>query len=357
MRIRVDGVIEPGSTLPGSVHAAVTGRLKVMAGLDIAERRAPQDGRFRHSTGQGSRRRHVDIRVATLPTRHGERITLRLLDPRAGLISLEELGMAEASRAAFERAIERPFGMLLLTGPTGAGKTTTLYAALRRLVDSRPLNVLTVEDPIEYELPGVAQVAITRGDKVSFHRALRHLLRHDPDVMMIGEIRDAESADIAIKSALTGHLVLSTLHANTALGAVTRLLDLGVERFLIGATLRLLVAQRLVRRLCVHHTTRRPLSQVEATALGDPALAGTLVADAAGCRYCRARGYVGRLGLYEAVELDGAWGDRIVAGADEPALFEYARELGLPTLRDEARAAVLRGATSPTEAVKAVAAW
>lgn len=249
VRFRTDGELEEVRRVPAALQAGVTSRLKVMAGMDIAERRAPQDGAFawRMPGEAGRRLPPLDVRMATLPVRHGERITLRLLETDGERLTLDGLGLSAADRAVFGEVLAQPHGLVLLTGPTGSGKTTTLYAAIRLLLERGPLNVLTVEDPIEYEIPGVSQAEVDASDKVNFAKALRSLLRHDPDVIMIGEVRDAESLDTAVKAALTGHLVLSTLHTNDAVSAVTRLADMGLEAHLAAATLRLTVAQRLVR--------------------------------------------------------------------------------------------------------------
>lgn len=248
VRLRVDGELEKYRTLPSTVLNGLISRFKVLSGMDIAEKRAPQDGGFTHRFGAAAMK--IDIRVATLPTKHGERMTLRLLATQTETLTIERLGMMAHDQTIFEQMVSLPHGMILLTGPTGSGKTTTLYAALRKLIAAQVGNIITIEDPIEYAIPGVAQVEVDTADKVSFSRALRSVLRHDPDVVMIGEIRDFETADVAIKASLTGHLVFSTLHTNSAAGVVTRLADMGVQRYLIAATLRLAVSQRLVRKLC-----------------------------------------------------------------------------------------------------------
>ena len=278
VRFRVDGALEPYRRLPPNVAAGVISRFKVVGGMDIAEKRAAQDGAFRHKYGRAAQT--VDLRVATLPTKHGERMTLRFLGLHAETLTLERLGMSEDDLACFSRAIDNPHGLILLTGPTGSGKTTTLYAAIRRLMATEDLNILTVEDPIESEIRGVAQSEVDHADKVTFHNALRSLLRHDPDVIMIGEIRDAETADIAIKASLTGHLVFSSLHTNSAVSVVTRLADMGLDRFLVAATLRLAVAQRLVRRLCPRCRKTRQLTPSEARALNNPEAAGRVISRA-----------------------------------------------------------------------------
>lgn len=354
VRFRVDGVLERYRRLPVDTVQAVTGRFKVLAGMDIAEKRAPQDGRFRHSAGGNV---ELDIRTASLPTRYGERLTLRLLMLNARELTLEKLGMAPRDRMTFEHAIDKPHGLILLTGPTGSGKTTTLYAAIRRLISRENLNVITIEDPVEYEIPGVAQVEVDTADKVSFGKALRSVLRHDPDVLMIGEIRDGETADVAIKSALTGHLVFSTLHTNSAASVVTRLCDMGVERYLVAATLRLAVAQRLVRLLCSHCRRPRPLTERDAVALHAPDLAGQLIYEPAGCMYCANRGFVGRVGLFESLPITEELSRQIAHGAEEPDLIAEMRRQGFYQLFDDAREKLLAGETTLGEVLSAVTQW
>lgn len=355
VRFRVDGRLEEYRQLPIAAHLAIISRFKVVAGMDIAERRAPQDGRFTHQGGPGGMM--VDVRVASLPTRHGERMTLRLLAVQTRELTMEKLGLLEPDRQLVEQAIDRPHGMVLITGSTGSGKTTTLYAALRRLIARKSVNVITIEDPIEYDIHGVAQVEVDGADKVSFAKALRSVLRHDPDVVMIGEIRDRETADVAIKAALTGHLVLSTLHTNSAASAVTRLADMGTERYLVAATLRLAVAQRLVRRLCQHCRKPRPLSATEAALLAASHLAGETVYDPAGCIYCANRGYVGRLGIFELMPVDEALSRRIAEGCEEAELVSHLRTQGIPRLIDDGLTKLLAGETSPAELAAAVVAW
>ena len=318
VRFRIDGQLEEVLRIPSAMAAATVSRLKVLAALDIAERRSPQDGAFTWRMAGGGEVGPLDVRMATLPVRHGERVTLRLLETGGRRLTLDDLGMGAEVRDAFERVLKRPHGLVLLTGPTGSGKTTTLYAAIRRLLEGAPLNIVTVEDPIEYEIPGVAQAEVDSADKVNFAKALRSLLRHDPDVVMIGEIRDAESLDAAVKAALTGHLVLSTLHANGAKASVERLVDMGLDPHLITSTLRLAVAQRLVRRLC-------PACRVPAE--------GGFAAKSGGCAACAGRGYAGRVGVFEV----------------------YSPETGLETsMADDARAKFAAGVTSCAEVVKAV---
>lgn len=354
IRFRVDGVLEEHRSLPLVQFSGLSNRIKVLAELDIAERRLPQDGRFTFRYGgEGEVERAVDVRVATLPGKHGERATLRLLALQTEALTLERLGMAPADLALFRRELRRPHGLILLTGPTGSGKTTTLYGALREL-DVRRINVLTIEDPIEYEVAGVSQTEVDAGDRVTFASALRSVLRHDPDVLMIGEIRDQETADVAIKAALTGHLVLSTLHTNSAVSAVTRLRDMGVPAYLIAATLRLAVAQRLVRRLCLRCRGSAPLGTPAARALGSPSAAEAEVAAPGGCMYCRGSGYSGRIGLFESFWPDESIAAMVADGRPEGELAARALENGMASLRADALAKVLAGATSPAEAMYAV---
>lgn len=356
VRFRVDGELELYRALPTAAHNAVISRFKVLGGMDIAEKRSPQDGRFTHRLGPAAQK--VDIRVATLPTKHGERMTLRLLALQTESLTVERLGMSNRDLFFFEQAIAKPHGMVLLTGPTGSGKTTTLYAALRRLIaDQRGSNIITIEDPIEYDIPGVAQVEVDSADKVSFDRALRSVLRHDPDIVMIGEIRDRETAGVAIKASLTGHLVFSTLHTNSAASVVTRLHDMGIERYLIAATLRLVVAQRLVRRLCQRCRKPRPLTRAEATALGIPERAGETVYAPGGCLYCANRGYAGRLAIFELLPSDEQMSRDIAQGCDEAQLHARMREVGVPTLVEDAIAKILAGLTTVEDALASTTIW
>jgi general secretion pathway protein E len=355
IRFRVDGVLERYRQLPSVLQSGIISRFKVLCGMDIAEKRAPQDGGFKHRYGRAGQT--IDIRVATLPTKYGERMTLRLLALQTAQLTLERLGMGDDDLSCFHRYLDQSHGMILLTGPTGSGKTTTLYAAIRRLMDRENLNILTVEDPIEYEIKGVAQAEVDTADKVTFVKALRSVLRHDPDVVMIGEIRDAETADVAIKAALTGHLVFSTLHTNSAVSVITRLADIGVDRFLIAATLRLAVAQRLVRHLCPRCRKQRLLTTGEAAAFNQVALAGSTVFEPGGCLYCAGRGFIGRVGLFEMLPLDEEWSRQIAKGAEEAELIQRMRELKLATLMQDAVAKLLVGITSVREALSAVSSW
>jgi type IV pilus assembly protein PilB len=280
-----------------------------------------------------------------------------LLGLQTASLTLERLGMTPEHMQRFETALAQPHGMILLTGPTGSGKSTTLYAGIRRLLSLEALNIITLEDPVEYDIAGVAQVAVDGADKTTFNKALRSILRHDPDVVMIGEIRDGETASIAVKASLTGHLVFSSLHTNSAAGAITRLHDMGLERYLIASTLRLSIAQRLVRRLCPRCRTEVALSQTEALALDRPQAAGMKAYQASGCLYCGGRGYVGRLGLFEMLPLDESWAQMIAQGSDEPDIVAEMTKRKLPTLTDDALYKLEHGMTSAEQVRTAVAAW
>ncbi len=355
IRFRVDGRLETHALLPPAAHSEIVGRLKVLAGMDIAEKRAPQDGSFSRQFVSGGP--EIDMRVATLPTRHGERMTLRLLALQTGSLTLERLGLGDFHRDVLETFLQRSQGMMLLTGPTGSGKTTTLYAAIRYLLARRDLNVITVEDPVEYEIEGVAQSEVDSADKVSFAKALRSILRHDPDVVMIGEIRDHETADVAVKAALTGHLVLSTLHTNSAPATLTRLIDMGLEPYLVAASVRLAIAQRLVRRLCRHCRVPRPLTRREAEILKRPELAGREIYEGAGCVYCGGRGYHGRLAVYEMLPIGAEWARGIAEGAGETEVIGWMKEAGVPFLVDDLVDKLLAGETAMSEAMGIVLSW
>ena len=327
IRFRVDGQIESFREVMPDVGAALISRIKVLAGLDIAERRAPQDGRMRHEHGSMA----IDIRVASLPTKQGERLTLRLLARDTELLTLPALGMNEQQLAYFNEAIRKPHGLILITGPTGSGKSTTLYAAIRQLLMESPQNIITIEDPVEYQIDGITQVEVDQKEKVTFAKALRSTLRHDPDVVMVGEIRDAETADIAVKAALTGHLVFSTLHTNDAPGAITRLRDMDVPLYLVGATLRLVMAQRLVRRLCNRCSETVTCTSAQAMALGRSDLEGKPIQQAVGCMYCGGRGYTGRMGLFETLPCDAELAQRITQG-DVGQIYRDLNEDGIEKL-------------------------
>ncbi|WP_333585355.1 type II secretion system ATPase GspE [Phenylobacterium sp.] len=345
IRLRIDGVLREVLSLSPRLSPLIVSRIKVMARLDIAERRTPQDGRISLALGG----RALDVRVSTLPSRGGERVVMRILDQEQAGIPLPALGMRPAVLEAFQSALREPNGVILVTGPTGSGKTTTLYAGLGLLNDASR-NILTIEDPVEYAVPGVGQTQVNAKVGMTFAAGLRAILRQDPDVVMVGEIRDVETAQIAVQASLTGHLVLSTVHTNDAAGAVTRLRDMGVEPFLLASTVRLILAQRLVRRLCPHCRRPETVDETLAARVGLPA--GATHFRAQGCGHCNQTGYVGRIGLYEAIRVDDQIRRMISEGASEDDIAAQARRNGGGTLAAEARACVTEGLTTVEEALR-----
>ena len=321
VRFRVDGVLRDILSPRRELHGALVSRIKVMSKLDIAEKRLPQDGRISLRVAEHP----VDVRVSTLPTQHGERVVMRLLDKQSARLNLEVLGMPADILKTFETLINKPNGILLVTGPTGSGKTTTLYSGLHRL-DRKRLNILTVEDPIEYDLNGVGQTQMNSKIGLTFASGLRSILRQDPDVVLVGEIRDLETAEISVQASLTGHLVLSTLHTNTAVGAVTRLVDMGVEPFLIASSLVGVLAQRLVRRLCPECKQPHEPELAEMELLGITSLEDVTLFRPKGCVSCEQRGYRGRLGIYELVLINEGMRRLIHDEASEDDLTNMARE-------------------------------
>jgi general secretion pathway protein E len=342
VRFRIDGVLREVLQSKRAVAPLVVSRIKVMSKLDIAEKRLPQDGRISLRIAG----RAVDVRVSTIPSGHGERVVMRLLDKQAGRLTLDALGMAQEDQRNIDELIHRPHGILLVTGPTGSGKTTTLYAALERINDlSR--NILTVEDPIEYHIDGIGQTQVNTKVEMTFARGLRAILRQDPDVVMVGEIRDLETAEIAVQASLTGHLVLSTLHTNTAVGAVTRLRDMGVEPFLLSSSLIGVLAQRLVRVLDPALRVPYTATEYECRLLNaDPGRPPTLYRATA-----NDQGYQGRTGIYELVTVDNTMRTMIHDGAGEHELERYARTLG-PSIREDGVRKILAGNTSVEEVVR-----
>ena len=346
VRFRVDGVLRVVLESRRAVAPLVVSRIKVMARLDIAEKRLPQDGRISLRIAS----RPIDVRVSTIPSGHGERVVLRLLDKQAGRLELEHLGMPENTRALVDELIHVPHGIILVTGPTGSGKTTTLYAALARLND-RSRNIMTVEDPIEYYIDGIGQTQVNTRVDMTFARGLRAILRQDPDVVMVGEIRDLETAEIAVQASLTGHLVLSTLHTNTAVGAITRLRDMGVEPFLLSSSLLGMLAQRLVRILCPECKQSYTADERECKALDLPRDKPPMLYRAAGCDNCNRTGYRGRTGIYEMVVVDEHMRSMIHDGTGEQDLERYARTK-TPSIRQDGRSRVLAGETSIEEVLR-----
>jgi general secretion pathway protein E len=350
VRYRIDGVLTEVLTPKRMLAPLLVSRLKVMAKLDIAEKRVPQDGRISVKIAGHA----VDIRMSTMPSAHGERVVLRLLDKQAGQLQLQQLQMNEQVLEAYERSLRTPHGIILVTGPTGSGKTTTLYAGLTH-INEASRNILTIEDPIEYMLPGVGQTQVNTKVDMTFARGLRAILRQDPDVVMVGEIRDLETAEIAVQASLTGHLVLSTLHTNTAIGAVTRLQDMGIEPFLLSSSLISVMAQRLVRRLCVECREAYPATAAEAVWLGLDASADLQIYRAVGCEHCSNSGYRGRTGIYELIEIDEELRAMIHSGASEQDMIKQARQRAPGILADGWRK-IIAGETSMKEVMRVTAA-
>ncbi|WP_237883743.1 type II secretion system ATPase GspE [Pseudomonas sp. PGPR40] len=345
VRMRVDGQLREMLRPRRELATLLVSRIKVMARLDIAEKRVPQDGRMALRLAG----HEVDVRVSTLPSAHGERVVLRLLDKQAGRLELQRLGMPDETLASLRQLLGKPHGILLVTGPTGSGKTTSLYAALSSLND-HTRNILTVEDPIEYHLPGVGQMPVNPKVDMTFARGLRAILRQDPDVVMVGEIRDRETAEIAVQASLTGHLVLSTLHTNSAVGAVTRLVDMGVDAYLLASSLVGILAQRLLRTLCPHCKVAYSADAATCQRLGlDPATVHQLF-KAVGCEHCQ-HGYRGRIGIYELISVTPAISTLIHQGVGEQALIEEARKLSRSLFQD-GRQRVLDGMTSLDELLR-----
>jgi general secretion pathway protein E len=348
VRFRVDGVLREVLEPRRALAPQLSSRLKVMGKLDIAEKRLPQDGRVSLRVGSYE----LDVRISTLPSQFGERVVLRLLDRGQTQLGIAHLGMSERDRRTFDQIIAAPEGLVLVTGPTGSGKTTSLYAALHALND-RQRNILTVEDPIEYSMDGVGQIQVNSKTEMSFSRGLRAILRQDPDVIMVGEIRDGETAKIAVESAMTGHLVLSTLHTNTAVGAVSRLIDMGVERFLLAPMVRGLIAQRLVRRLCPDCRVAHVLTESESSLLAGELPVGTKAFAAKGCDACSDTGYRGRVPIYEIVAVTAALETLIHDGASEASLTAQARKTS-PSILQDGAGKIRDGLTSVQEVARAV---
>lgn len=346
IRFRVDGILREIIEPPRILAPLIISRIKVMARLDIAEKRLPQDGRITLRIGG----RAVDVRVSTMPTNHGERAVLRLLDKQNAKLDLAELGMFTEANDLFVRLIKKPHGIILVTGPTGSGKTTTLYAGLIILNDKKR-NILTVEDPIEFDLEGIGQTQVNNKIQMTFAKGLRAILRQDPDVVMVGEIRDLETAQIAIQASLTGHLVLSTLHTNSAIGAITRLDDMGVEPFLLASSLAGVLAQRLIRLLC--NECKKPMvaTAKECEMLGVAEAASPVIYHAIGCPACRQTGYSGRSGVYELIAIDETLTTMIHDRVSEQKMRKYARGL-YPSLRQDGFRRVLAGQTSLEEILR-----
>ena len=346
IRFRVDGVLREVLQPNRKLASLLVSRIKVMAKLDIAEKRVPQDGRISLRIAG----RAVDVRVSTMPTGHGERVVLRLLDKNSARLDLQDLGMTDANRQRFSELIDKPHGIILVTGPTGSGKSTTLYAGLSQ-IDHKQRNVLTVEDPIEYAIEGIGQTQVNTKVDMTFARGLRAILRQDPDVVMVGEIRDLETAQIGVQASLTGHLVLSTLHTNTASGAITRMEDMGVEPFLLSSSLLGVLAQRLVRTLCPHCRESHLPDEEEMHILGLPEDNKLPIYRAKGCSECNFKGYKGRTGIHELLHVDDKVRELIHNGKGEQAIERYIRK-STPSIRRDGFDKVLAGITTLEEVLR-----
>jgi type IV pilus assembly protein PilB len=349
VRYRIDGVLQEVMTPPKQSQMGIISRIKIMSKMNIAERRLPQDGRFTMKTGE----KEVDVRVSVLPTTFGEKIVMRLLDKSTFSLTLENLGFEQDMLRVFRRWILMPYGMIIISGPTGSGKSTTLYAALNE-IRSMEDNITTVEEPVEYQLDGINQVNVNTDIGLSFGAALRHIVRQDPDKLLIGEIRDAETADVAVKFSLTGHLVFSTVHANDAPSTITRLLDIGVPRYLVGSCLNLVMAQRLVRTICKHCKEEYKPSdeELERLRLERKQIPNGKLSRGKGCAYCRQTGYYGRTGIFEILEVRRPVRRVIYDGGNEDDIRAISEEVGMITLRDSALRKLFDGKTSAHEILR-----
>src|SRR5204863_4151022 len=350
LRYRIDSELIAAESPPKALQLAITSRIKILAGLNIAERRVPQDGRFRIKVLG----KEVDLRVSILPTAYGEKIVIRILDKSALTGSIDQMGMDEGTLDRFKKAIDAPHGMILVTGPTGSGKTTTLYSVLQEL-NNPQYNIVTVEEPIEYELPGINQVAVRNDIGLDFASALRSILRQDPDIVMVGEIRDNETADIAVKAALTGHQVLSTLHTNDAAGAITRLDDMGIEPFLISSSILMTCAQRLVRKICTNCREEFMPEPEIFTSLGVEPKAESVFYRGSGCDRCKGRGYLGRLAIIEALTVTESIRRLIMKRASAAVIKNQAVTEGMKTLRMVGIDKALEGQTTLEEVLRVAA--
>lgn len=347
IRCRVDGVMTLLERLPLNAQLPVTSRLKLMAKLDIGEKRLPQDGRIEYQMAN----RKLDLRVSTLPGVHGESVVLRILDRNDVLVDLSQLGMPTSLAQQFNKLINQPHGIILVTGPTGSGKTTTLYATLEK-INSSEKKIITVEDPVEYQMEGITQIHVNSKIGLSFASGLRSILRQDPDTIMIGEIRDHETATIAIESALTGHLVFSTLHTNDAAGAISRLQDMGVDSYLISSSLLAVQAQRLVRKICDNCRESAQITTIEANLLGVSADELSTIYHGKGCSSCGNTGYRGRIGLYELLIINDDIRKLINTGADANSIRKLAQQQGMILLREDALDKLKQGLTTPEEVLR-----
>jgi type IV pilus assembly protein PilB len=347
VRLRVDGVLTERTTIPRRMVAGVISRVKIMADLDIAERRLPQDGRVAMKVDHHA----IDIRVVTLPSAHGEGVTMRILDKEQVLLTLDKLGMGELVRTEFEHAFRKPYGAVLVTGPTGSGKSTSLYAALNA-VNSPDRKIVTIEDPVEYQLPGITQIGVNPRSNLTFARGLRSILRADPDLIMVGEIRDSDTARTAVEAALTGHMVLTTLHTKDAPSAITRLTEMGIEPFLTASAVDCVLAQRLVRKLCTYCKKRTVVSVDSLRGAGFKADFDIEAYETGGCSRCNGTGYRGRTGLYEIMSMSDEIRGLTIDRAAGDVIRETARRDGMLTMRDDGLEKVRLGVTSIAEVAR-----
>lgn len=347
VRNRIDGLLEERIILPKQMQLPIAARVKIISGMDIAERRIPQDGRIRIKM----RGVNLDIRVSTYPTVYGEKVVMRLLG-KGGIVNLDSIGFDHSEKETFEKIITRPHGIFLVSGPTGSGKSTTLYAALQRL-NSQDRNIISIEDPVENEIVGVNQAQVNVKAGMTFASAMRSMLRQDPDVIMVGEIRDQETADIAVRAAITGHMVFSTIHTNTAMGCVVRLNDMEVERFMIASSLVGVMSQRLVRRVCQQCKEPADIEKSKIEAFGLPR--DTIVYKGRGCKHCRMSGFAGRLALFELVAINKELTEMIIKGAGETELIDEVRRQGIPDIREQGLSRIKAGLTTIEEVVKVTA--
>ncbi|MBF0538825.1 MAG: type II secretion system ATPase GspE [Nitrospirae bacterium] len=347
VRMRIDGMLRKVIAPPKIIQDALISRIKIMADLDIAEKRLPQDGRIRLLVGG----KDVDVRVSIIPSAFGQRAVLRLLDRKRGLIGLDQLGMSPQCNETLSRMLTSPHGIILVTGPTGSGKTTTLYAALNSIYNDEK-NVITIEDPVEYQMKGVCQINVNHKIGLTFAKGLRSILRHDPDIIMVGEIRDIETAEIAIQASLTGHLVLSTLHTNDAASAITRLVDMGIEPFLIASSIVGVLAQRLLRKVCVACVQRVAPTAIERDYFLDDATPPKMLSRGVGCQRCNYTGYWGRIGIFELLSIDSEVISLIDKGVDYTRIKTHAINHAMTTLRADGLAKVAAGVTTLEEVLR-----
>jgi type IV pilus assembly protein PilB len=347
IRFRIDGMLQKILTIPKYVHPALVTRIKIMGNMDIAERRLPQDGRVDMRISE----RDIDVRISTMPTIHGEKVVLRILDQTNFLLPREKLGFTEENLEKFDQLLKNPHGIILVTGPTGSGKSTTLYAMLNELNDES-VNIITIEDPVEYRMEGINQIQVNPKAGLTFATGLRSIVRQDPDIVMVGEIRDSETAEIAIRSAITGHLVLSTLHTNDAVSAISRLMDMGIEPYLISASLVGVISQRLLRRVCSNCRVPHEIEPHQLAALGLNSLSGVTLYKGEGCSACNYTGYKGRIPVHEILVVSKAHRQLITQKASIDEIRDLSIKMGMSTLKDECIKLMLKGLTTVDEVIR-----